>query len=408
MPQPLSGFRVADFSHVMAGPFCSHFLRLLGAEVVKVESPQGDPMRHYGPFREWDGMAPAFVAANVGKLSIAMDLKDPKGLEVAKRLVCTSDIVLENFRPGVMQRLGLGYADCREWRPGLVYCSISGYGQSGAQRDYPAIDNIVQASSGMMAASGEEGDPPARVGWPVVDTYTGTLAALAVLAAALQRERFGEGQYIDVAMLDASLVMLTSLATPYLVTGQMLRRTGNIGYSGSPTAAVFPTRDGGAVSLGVVQDNQFKALCSVIDRPQWCMDPRFATSLERAKPMHAQILREALLPIFAARDGAEWEQMLNAAGAPCGLVRDVASACDAARGGERNLIQKVDVNLRSGATVTAEYLNAGFTFAKDGPAAPARVPELGQHSREILGSLGYSAAEIEALLGAGTVRASLP
>src|ERR1700760_3345787 len=218
MPQPPAGYKVADFSHVMAGPFCSHFLRLLGAEVIKVESLSGDPMRNYGPFREWDGMAPAFVAANVGKESIAVNLKHADGLEIARRLIRQCDVVLENFRPGVMSRLGLGYEACRELRQDLVYCSISGYGQSGPQRDYPAIDNIVQATSGMMAANGDEGDPPSRVGWPAVDTYTGTLAALAVLAALLQRDRFKEGQYIDVSMLDASMVMLTSLATPYLLT----------------------------------------------------------------------------------------------------------------------------------------------------------------------------------------------
>src|SRR6202012_725877 len=155
MAQPLAGYRVADFSHVMAGPFCSHFLRLLGAEVIKVEALGGDPMRRYGPFREWDGMAPAFVAANVGKRSIAVDLKDPRGAEVARRLIASCDVVLENFRPGVMQRLGLGYEVCRQLRAAIVYCCISGYGQAGPQRDYPAIDNIVQATSGMMAANGD-------------------------------------------------------------------------------------------------------------------------------------------------------------------------------------------------------------------------------------------------------------
>ena len=277
------------------------------------------------------------------------------------------------FRPGVMQRLGLGYEVCRQLRPALVYCSISGYGQSGPQRDYPAIDNIVQATSGMMAVKGEEGDPPARVGWPVVDTYTGTLAALAVLAALLQRERFGEGQYIDVAMLDASLVMLTSLATPYLVTGQMLPSTGNIGYSGSPTAAMFPARDGTQHLPGGGAGQSIQRL---VPRHRADRNGRrirvLPLHVERAKPQHAQQLREALLPIFATRDGLEWERVLNGAGAPCGLIRDVASACDNARSAARDLVQQVDVNLQDGRTVTAEYLNAGFVFAKDGPQAPAQ------------------------------------
>lgn len=397
MAQPLAGYRIADFSHVMAGPFCSHFLRMLGAEVIKVESLRGDPMRNYGPFRRWDGMAPAFVAANVGKKSIAIDLKHPAGLGVARRLVAGADVVLENFRPGVMDRLGLGYDTCRTLRERLVYCSISGYGQAGAQRDYPAIDNIVQATSGMMAVNGDEGDPPARVGWPVVDTYTGTLAALAVLAALMQRDRFGSGQYIDVSMLDASLVMLTSLATPYLVTGEVLPRTGNTGYSGAPTAAVFGTRDGAAISLGVVQDNQFVALCNAIGQPQLCADSRFNTIVERARPENASVLRSILEKAFASRDGAEWERLLNAVGAPCGLVRDIPAACEAARAGGRGLIEEVTMRLRSGETVTGSFVNAGFVFDQHGPGGVSSVPCLGEHGEEVLRSLGYDEAEIRTL-----------
>src|SRR6185312_16246303 len=155
MPQPLKGFRVADFSHVMAGPFCSHFLRMLGAEVVKVESLRGDAMRDYGPFREYDGLSPAFIAANAGKRSLAVDLKRPEGLDIARRLVARCDVVLENFRPGVMDRLGLGYAACRQLQPRIIYCAFSGYGQTGTRRDRPAIDNVLQATGGVMAATGE-------------------------------------------------------------------------------------------------------------------------------------------------------------------------------------------------------------------------------------------------------------
>ncbi len=404
MAQPLAGYRVADFSHVMAGPFCSHFLRLLGAEVIKVENLSGDPMRNYGPFRRWDGMAPAFVAANVGKKSIAVNLKQPRGAELARRLISSSDVVLENFRPGVMKRLGLGYEECRTLRPTLVYCSISGYGQTGPQRDYPAIDNIVQATSGMMASNGDEGDPPSRVGWPAVDTYTGTLAALAVLAALLQRDRFGNGQYIDVSMLDASLVMLTSLATPYLVAGQLLPRTGNTGYSGAPTAALFMTRDGSRISLGVVQDNQFAALCRAVGLPELLDDPRFATIVDRAKPENSREIQQRLAVVFASRDGAEWERMLNAAGAPCGLVRDVAAACESARDSGRRLLEPVNVPLSTGEQTRGEYLNAGFVFASDGPGGATSVPIVGEHTREVLSGLKYDEPEIDTLLAEGVVR----
>jgi CoA:oxalate CoA-transferase len=389
MPQPLAGIKVADFSHVMAGPFCSHFLRMLGAEVVKVESFNGDPLRSYGPFREWDGMAPAFVAANVGKKSIALNLKTSGGKEVAQRLIAASDVVLENFRPGVMARLGLGYEQCRNLRPDLVFCSISGYGQDGPLRDYPAIDNIVQATSGMMAANGGPEDPPSRVGWPVVDTYTGTLAAVAILSALLQRERFGEGQYIDVAMLDASMVMLTSLASPYLLTGQLLPRTGDIGYSGAPTAAQFLTKDGSRISLGAVQNNQFASLCRAIGHEHLIEDARFETPALRSQPENAAILTKVLREVFLTRDAAEWERLLSSRGVPCGSVRDIGQVCDRTRDEARGLVLPTQIPGKSGGVPPA-FLNAGFVFAHDGPGADSAPPLLGEHTGEVLESLSYN------------------
>ncbi|HSG55260.1 MAG TPA: CoA transferase, partial [Paracoccaceae bacterium] len=239
MTQPLAGIRIADFSHVMAGPFASHLLRLMGAEVIKIESRKGDQFRNYGSNRDYDGMAPAFIAANVGKKSIALDLKDPAELEIARQIVARSDVLLENFRPGVITRLGLGYDVVRELKPDIVFCSVSGYGQEGPQRDWPAIDNIIQATSGMMLLSGAEGDPPVRVGFPIVDTLTGQTAAVAILGALLQRMRTGQGAFIDVSMLDASMAFMTSALTPYLVTGKPLQRLGNTGYSELPTAGLF-------------------------------------------------------------------------------------------------------------------------------------------------------------------------
>ena len=288
MAQPLAGYRVADFSHVMAGPFCSHFLRLLGAEVIKVESLSGDPMRNYGPFRRWDGMAPAFVAANVGKKSIAVNLKQPDGLEVARRLVASSDVVLENFRPGVMQRLGLGYEVCRTLRQRLVYCSISGYGQSGPQRDYPAIDNIVQATSGMMAGNGDEGDPPSRVGWPAVDTYTGTLAALAVLAA-LHATRPVRQRAVHRCLHAGCLVGDVDFAG-HAVPGDRAAAAPHRQHRLQRRAdrRRVQTRDGLRLSLGVVQDNQFAALCRAIGQPHLIDGSALRDDRGARRPEHAQ------------------------------------------------------------------------------------------------------------------------
>ncbi|MGH7106744.1 MAG: CaiB/BaiF CoA transferase family protein [Acetobacteraceae bacterium] len=402
MPQPLKGFCVADFSHVMAGPFCSHFLRMLGADVVKVESLRGDAMRDYGPFREFDGLSPAFIAANAGKRSLAVDLKSPDGIDIARRLVARSDVVLENFRPGVMDRLGLGYATCRQLQPRIIYCAVSGYGQGGAWRDLPAIDNIVQATAGVMAANGEPEDPPSRAGWPVVDTYTGTLAALAVLGALLQRERFGEGQYIDVAMLDASVVLLTALATPYLVTGKTLPRTGDVGYSGSPTSATFLTRDGSRLALGVVQNNHFALLCGVLGRPELPEDPRFCDPVCRTQPENAALLRGVLSAAFLTRPGQEWERSLGAVGVPCGLIRGIDEVCEKARMDSRGLIVPT-LAAAGGAARPAAYVNAGFVFGHDGPGSDGLPPMLGEHTAPILSSLGYSETEIGMLIERGVV-----
>ncbi len=325
MSAVLEGIRVADFSHVMAGPFATHLLRLLGAEVIKIEAPgRGDAMRDYGTDRRYDGMAPAFIAVNAGKKSIVLDLKQPGDLETARRIVARSDVLVENFRPGVMARLGLGQEAMRALNPRLVYCSVSGYGQSGPRRDWPAIDNIVQATSGMMSLGGEPGAPPMRVGFPAVDTLTGQTAAFAILAALLRREREGGGDFLDVAMFDASLAFMASAVVPWLVTGRALERTGNTGYSGQPTSALFVARDGRHLSLGVVQQHQFVLLAKLLGHEEWLRDPRFTDPETRRK--NSASVQAALSAVFGQRDAAEWETELSAAGIPCGMVREIGEA----------------------------------------------------------------------------------
>lgn len=329
MTQPLAGIRIADFSHVMAGPYASHLLRLMGAEVVKIEPPKGDSFRSYGSDRRFDGLSPAFIAANAGKQSIALDLKDEADLAIARAIVARCDVMLENFRPGVIARLGLGYEAVRELRPDIIYCSVSGYGQDGPHRDWPAIDNIVQATSGMMMLSGEEGDPPVRVGFPIVDTLTGQTAALAILSALVGRMQGGAGAYIDVSMFDASLAFMTSAVTPFLVTGQAMSRMGNTGYSGLPTASLFAARDGRQISLGVVQPNQFAALARFVGREDWLADPLYATP--EARRANFDAMKAELASVIATRDAADWEAGMSAAGIPCGMVRRVDEAAALAR-----------------------------------------------------------------------------
>lgn len=388
MSQPLAGIRIADFSHVMAGPYATHLLRMLGAEVIKIEAPRGgDAMRYYGADRRYDGMAPAFIAANAGKKSIALDLKDDAQREIARAIVARSDVVVENFRPGVMARLGLGYEAAKTLREDIIYCSISGYGQDGPLRDWPAIDNIVQATSGMMNLGGDPGDPPMRVGFPVVDTLTGQTAALAILAALVQRERTGKGDRVDVAMFDASLSFMASAVVPYLVTGKALERTGNTGYSGQPTSALFTARDGRQIALGVVQQHQFALLARLLEREDWLDDPRFATADQRrhhAAAMQAELDRELL-----GRDAAEWEAMMSEAGIPCGMVRGVGEAADLAVTAGRHIRRPVTIpGLPDRCDVAV--LGAGFDLASSAPEPLPPPPRLDEHRGELLDWLSES------------------
>ncbi|MCC6630494.1 MAG: CoA transferase [Gammaproteobacteria bacterium] len=381
MRQVLEGIRIADFSHVMAGPYATHLLRLLGAEVIKIETPgRGDAMRYYGADRRYDGMAPAFIAVNAGKKSIVLDLKNPDDLAQARALVGRCDVLVENFRPGVMQRLGLDYAAVKALNPSVVYCSVSGYGQSGPRRDWPAIDNIVQATSGMMSLGGDPDGPPMRVGFPVVDTLTGQTAAFAIMSALLRRERSGEGDFIDVAMFDATIAFMASAVVPFLVTGQALARTGNTGYSGQPTSALFKAKDGHSISLGVVQQHQFELLARLLEQPHWLTDPLFRDPDTRRQ--NAVAVQGALSEVLATRDAAEWEQLLSAAGIPCGMVRDISQAMSLPALDERALRIALKVPGLPGREDVA-VLGPGFVSSQAGRTELAAPPTLGQHSEEI-------------------------
>lgn len=384
MAQPLEGIVIADFSHVMAGPFASHLLRLLGATVIKIEEPtRGDAMRYYGEDRRFDGMAPAFIGVNAGKKSIALNLKDAEERGIARRIVGKADVVLENFRPGVMKRLGLDYDACRAIKADIIYCSVSGYGQTESPyRDWPAIDNIVQATSGMMSLGGEPDDKPMRVGFPVVDTLTGQTAAFAILAALFRRDRSGGGEFIDVAMFDASIAFMASAVVPYLVTGKALRRTGNIGYSGQPTSGVFITSDDRTISLGVVQQRQFAALAKHLGREDWLDDPRYATPDMRRE--NAEAMHEELSDIFRTRAAHEWESEMSSIGIPCGMAREVSEAAAFSHLKDRKVTVPLKVSGMPESVKNISIVNAGFLMSEDGPGVDEPPPWLDEHRDGIL------------------------
>lgn len=389
MAKPLAGVRIADFSHVIAGPLATHFLCLLGAEVIKVEPPTGDVLRNYTQRKELRGMAEPFIGANAGKKSIVLDLKSDFGREAALALIASSDILVENFRPGVIDRLGLGYAAASALNPSLIFCSISGYGQSGPMRDYPAIDQIIQSVSGLMGLSGEADSGPMRVGFPIVDTYSALLAAFAIQSAYIQRERDPEkrGQNIDMSMLDASLVMMASVINPLVISGTEPKRTGNRGFSLAPTADTFETLEDG-ITIGAVQQNQYERLCTALERPDLLSDPRFADA--DARMAHDVELQAELARTLATRTALEWEALLSEAGVPAGAVRPLRSVLDLPQLQGRDL--RVEVDVPNAAVGRTSILNAGFRFAHDGPGVSGPPPLLGEHTAEILAELGLSEA----------------
>ncbi len=400
MPKALDGVRIVEFGHVFAGPFATFYLASLGAEVIKVEATQGgDAMRYYGNDRRYDGMAPHFIAANAGKKAISIDLKSPEGMEVAKKLIASADVVVENYRPGSMRRLGLGYEQAKELRSDIIYCSVSGYGQTGTDRDNAAIDNIVQATSGMMQLNGGDEDPHLTT-FTVVDSYTATLAAMSILTALLQRQKDGMPQYIDVAMRDSAITLMASAAGPLLVTGEMPTVSKGRGISNSPGTGLFKTKDGRFLSLGIVQDGQFRGFCKVLGRDDLLNNPAYETRVGRAE--NRDYLVGEITKEVAARDADELEKLLNDAQLAAGVVRRLDEVVANGELKERGLIQSMNFpGLPDSEDI--EVINIGFKFEHDGPEVTGPAPWKGEHSLAVLEELGYSEDERAKLVETGAI-----
>lgn len=398
MPRAFENVRVIDLTQVFAGPYATSMLASLGADVIKLEPLAGDQGRRLldrGPLAE-AGMAPAFLGLNAGKRSLAIDLKQPAAQALVRRLVETADIFVENSRPGVMQRLGLSYDTLRSLRPALIYCSISGYGQSGPKRDAPAYDGAVQAASGMMSIGGMPGEDPLRVAFPVIDMTTGLNACIAICSALYRREAVGEGQYLDVAMFDCALSVLSPIVNSYLVAGTMPFQTGNSSLTLQPTTDLFQTQDG-TIQVAALTDPQIRAFCAVLGRPDLLDDPRFRTIPDQIANREA--MRAEIAPLLLARTRAEWMAVLTEAGVPAGRVVTIPEALEEPQIAARRIL----VDAPGPGEQPVRIVNAGFEAAVDGPDNAAAAPRLGQHSDELLGELGLDAAAIAQLREQGVI-----
>jgi crotonobetainyl-CoA:carnitine CoA-transferase CaiB-like acyl-CoA transferase len=397
----LAGVRVLDLTTVLAGPYAGYQLSLLGADVIKVERPDGgDVSRELGSNPELEAikMGPSFLAQNAGKRSLTVDLKTPGGKRVFERLVVGADVLLENMRPRVLERLGFGWDRLRALNPRLVYCALSGFGADGPISARPAYDQIVQGLSGMCDVTGFPDAEGVRVGFPVCDTMGGLAAAMAVCAGLIGRERTGEGAMLDVSMLDTALSGMGWVVSDYLIGGRRPDRRGNENATSAPSGT-FRTGDGELV-VAANTDVQFRTICEALDRPELLEDPRFITRHDRRE--HRAELRTELERTLLTGPAVEWEALLSGVGVPAGRVLSVPDALGHPQIAARGLLNEVPVT-GSPEPRSVQILGGGVHVNGAVPRPGAPPPQLGEHTETLLGELGFSAAEVDRLRAEGAV-----
>jgi len=403
---PLSHLRVLDLSRILAAPWAGQILADLGATVTKVERPgAGDDTRTWGPpfLKDAQGQdtkeAGYYLAVNRGKRSITVSLDTPEGQQIVRELALQSDIVLENYKAGTLARYGLDEASLRKINPRLIYCSVTGFGQTGPRRDQPAYDFLIQAMGGLMSVTGErDGQPgggPQKVGVPIVDLMTGMYTAVAVLAAVARRDQSGVGDSIDIAMLDVQVAMLANQAMNYLVSGKAPKRNGNAHPNIQPQD-VYACADGDAI-LVVGNDGQFAKLCAVLGQPEWAQDERFATNAQRVR--NIALLSAMLRHEFAQRTRADLIAALDGAGVPCGAINSVPEVFEDPQVKARGMLKYVP----HPSGVDVPQVSSPMRFAQTPLQDLAAPPLLGQHSRQVLEELGYTAERIAQLQAAGVL-----
>ncbi|MFZ0127060.1 MAG: CaiB/BaiF CoA-transferase family protein [Xanthobacteraceae bacterium] len=406
MPGPLSHIRVLDLSRVMAGPWAGQLLADLGADVIKVERPVvGDDTRTWGPpfLPTTDGTQSResgyYLSVNRGKRSLTINIDKPQGQEIVRVLAARSDILLENFKVGTLARYGLGYDDLKPVNPRLIYCSVSGFGQTGPKAQKLAYDFLIQAMGGLMSITGEADDRPGggpqKVGIPILDLMTGMYTTVAVLAALAGREQSGEGDYIDVAMLDVQTAVLANQAMNYLMSGRTPRRQGNRHPNIMPQD-VFRCRDGDVV-IAVGNDGQFAKMCQAVGRPDVGSDPRFARNSDRVR--HKDELMPLIAGIVADWSRADLVAAMERAGVPCGPINSIAEVFDDPQIKHRSM--RIDLPHPSAGHVP--LVGSPLKFGHAEPTYARAPPLLGQHSDEVLHELGFTDGEIAKLRHEGVV-----
>lgn len=395
---PLAGFRVLDLTNVLAGPFTCHQLAHMGAEVIKVEAVgRGDLARNLGasPNLSAIGMGVSFLAQNAGKRSIALNLKDAEGIAVFRKLVATADVLVENFRPGVMARLGIDYETLRVIRPTLIYCAISGYGQTGPWVNRPAYDQIIQGASGVMSITGNADSGPLRVGYPLADTVGGLTAAMAISAALNAPER---GQFIDVSLLESVLATMGWVVSNHLIAGAAPVAQGNENPTSAPSGA-FQCADG-LVNIAANKDEQWVLLATHLGRADLLADPDFANREDRKANRHR--LRAELETVLTRKDANTWAQELNDIGVPAGAVMEVAEILAHPQITSRDFLGHfTDV---AGLDQSIDLVRTGYMVDGTRPRVTTPPPALGAATNDILAELGYDASAIAALREKGAAQ----